>query len=571
MEQKDTNTEEKKKIDFLHSLRGTISNTVSIAVALDIVIVLLLVVPGFSAAISNQAKNNMLNVAEAYANVMDNALAHEDGSDTLYEELLGNVTLEGVGSAYIYMTDEDGNILHHPQADKIGTQATSSVIQEVVSELGSGNVPANDVKEYEYNGSKKYVAYAVMDNHSIIAMTAEEDEIRSISQSLTTRAIIVAVVLVCISMICAYSVALKIAKPLERMAGILVDTSRFHFRQNGNMDKLYRRKDEIGAISRATHVMRKNLRGIVGDIDEACEQLQQNTDQLKESSNEINTVCTDNSATTEELAASMEETSATTDSINEQIDRMKNEAMAISELSRSGAENSREVMQRANHMQETTQQATTRTEKMYNEVKQKTDEAIEGSKAVDKINELTESIRAISSQTSLLALNASIEAARAGEAGKGFAVVATEIGNLANQTSQTVEDIDAIIGEVKSAVDSMTDSLNASTDFLENTVLNDYKTFREIGEQYKEDAGVFESGMGNVESSVTELNSRIETVATAVEGIDSTINEAANGVNEMAEKVSEVVSYTTTNYDLVNNNMEYVDKLHKIVKMFTLK
>ena len=93
--------------------------------------------------------------------------------------------------------------------------------------------------------------------------------------------------------------------------------------------------------------MRRNLRGIVGDIDEACEQLQQNTDQLKESSNEINTVCTDNSATTEELAASMEETSATTDSINEQIDRMKNEAMAISELSRSGAENSREVMQRA--------------------------------------------------------------------------------------------------------------------------------------------------------------------------------------------------------------------------------
>ena len=39
----------------------------------------------------------------------------------------------------------------------------------------------------------------------------------------------------------------------------------------------------------------------------------------------------------------------------------------------------------------------------------------------------------------------------------------------------------------------------------------------------------------------------------------------------MAEKVSEVVAYTTTNYDLVNNNMEYVDKLHKIVKMFTLK
>ena len=74
MEQKDTNTEEKKKINFLHSLRGTISNTVSIAVVLDIVIVLLLVVPGFSAAISNQAKNNMITEAELQGYTRDQAI-----------------------------------------------------------------------------------------------------------------------------------------------------------------------------------------------------------------------------------------------------------------------------------------------------------------------------------------------------------------------------------------------------------------------------------------------------------------------------------------------------------------
>lgn len=571
MEQKETKTEKKQKIGFFQSIKGTISNTVSIAVVLVTAVIMLLTLPSYRSSMSEQVKNNMLNVSEAYASMLNNMLSHTEETEELYEETLQNAKVEGVNSAYIYITAEDGTILYHPKADKIGTQASSSVIQEVVSQLAEGKVPLSGVEEYEYEGDMKYAAYSVMDNHSIVAMTAEESEVLASVNALTVRAVVAAVVLLVISMFSAYAVALKIAKPLEKMTRIIEETSEFYFRPNSNMERLYRRKDEIGAISRATHVMRKNLREIVGNIDEACGQLEENTEQLKASSNEINTVCTDNSATTQELAASMQETSATTDGINEQIEKMKEEAAAISELSKSGAESSKEVMQRANHMQETTQQATRRTEEMYNEVKQKTSEAIEESKAVDKINELTDSIRAISSQTSLLALNASIEAARAGEAGKGFAVVATEIGNLANQTSQTVEDIDAIIKEVKAAVDSMTDSLNVSTDFLENTVLGDYKTFREIGEQYREDAGVFEKGMGNVESSVTELASQIETVATAVDGIDSTINEAANGVNDMAEKVSEVVSNTTANYDLVNNNMEYVDELREIVKMFTLK
>ena len=72
-------------------------------------------------------------------------------------------------------------------------------------------------------------------------------------------------------------------------------------------------------------------------------------------------------------------------------------------------------------------------------MKDKADAAVEQSKAVQKINDLTNEIKEISSQTNLLALNANIEAARAGEAGRGFAVVASEIGSLASQTLSTVE------------------------------------------------------------------------------------------------------------------------------------
>ena len=113
------------------------------------------------------------------------------------------------------------------------------------------------------------------------------------------------------------------------------------------------------------------------------------------------------------------------------------------------------------------------------------EKAIEGSKAVEKINELTNTIMEISSQTGLLALNASIEAARAGEAGRGFAVVATEIGSLADQTSKAIADIGNIVKAVNEAVGNMTECLSETTGFLETTVLEDYKEFEQVENDLK--------------------------------------------------------------------------------------
>lgn len=78
------------------------------------------------------------------------------------------------------------------------------------------------------------------------------------------------------------------------------------------------------------------------------------------------------------------------------------------------------------------------------------------SAAMQEIGVTMNLISEISSSINLLSLNASIEAARAGEAGRGFAVVASEVGNLANSTQESLQDIEKVIERVTNNVNEIT-------------------------------------------------------------------------------------------------------------------
>ena len=488
---------------------------------------------------------------------------------SLLSDMVAGIKINNFDSSYACLLDSNGVYIYHPDETMIGQTTTDAVLLDAVGKIQGGTIP--DATVTLNKTTNEYMAYKVSSmNQWILAISVSRSDVLKPFTQMGFKAIIISIILILILSVVGFLFSASIIAPLKKITKSVHKISELNLTVDERCVSLLKKKDETGEMSRAVEKMRISFRDMMRKLTEISKSISDNAEHLNEIANVVNDHANGNFATAEQLSAGMQETSASTDVINSDIEKIESYTASINERATRGVHLSEEIMNRTVEMKNNTVSASTTTRKMYEEVKEETQVAMERSKTVSKINELANAIKEIAEQTGLLSLNASIEAARAGDAGRGFAVVASEIGKLADQSSKTVGNITSIVQEVTEAVNDMTYSLTKTLDFLEKKVLSDYDGFIGISERYSTDASSINQTMQEIDKSIDELNERMLKISSTITGINDSVTESTKGVTDVANNNSEIVQLTKDTYKMAQETISNAEGLNLIVNQFTL-
>ncbi|MDD3368099.1 MAG: methyl-accepting chemotaxis protein [Lachnospiraceae bacterium] len=448
--------------------------------------------------------------------------------------------------------DDNGDVIASDNPEQILTvnfntenDSTAATMSQILSE-NSGIV------NFELNDVANIGAFSKTNGMNTLVFMPESSYTSAIYQ-LIKQILLVAVICFIIATIVIILISMSITKPLGQMVGLIEKCGNADFSEQIPA-RLLKRKDEVGTLAASMGNMQIFLRdifqAIILETDTVNENMITSKKQMELLSSRINTV----NNLTADRAAEMEETAASTEMINQNADSIKNEIEHIGHGIDNGQEVSEGINQRALSLKESASESQKRVIQLMSELNENLKDALEQSKAVNNIDALSNAILEIASQTNLLALNASIEAARAGENGKGFAVVADEIRKLAENSQNTVGEIQNVTKQVILAVNNLIENSQKTIQFIDQDVMVDYESMVSTGEQYYADADAVKELMNTISDSANQLSTAIAATTASIKEISVANNEGAEGISNIAQNTQDVLNMSSS----VSNIMESV-------------
>ncbi|MDP5292160.1 methyl-accepting chemotaxis protein [Oceanimonas sp. CHS3-5] len=274
-------------------------------------------------------------------------------------------------------------------------------------------------------------------------------------------------------------------------------------------DVTHERKDELGRLMDSMQTMTRNLRTLVGELNNNSSHIATSAQSLSAMSEQGRSGTNQQRLELEQVSTAMNEMAATVQEVARHAEAAFGAAQTAD--NDAGAGNDRVT------------QTTARIGELAEEVRRSLAVIQQLESESLNIGGILDVIKGVAEQTNLLALNAAIEAARAGEHGRGFAVVADEVRALAQRTQQATSQIEGMIQGLQGKARESVTMMDHSAVMAEDTVATANETGNAI------------QAMARAVSQIQQMNSQIATAAEQQSSVAEEINRSVFSIRELSE------------------------------------
>ncbi len=455
---------------------------------------------------------------------------------------------------------QTGTILAHRDGTKVSTTISESdpdkLMSGVATVLKNRNYKAQIIGDYmvdfEEIGTTDWVLVSSIKTDIILANVTK----------LGNLLLLIGVAAVIIIVFLILFVVNRVIAPLSDITKNIIDMSSGDFTISVTTNS----NDEIGLMGNKINDFITSMRSMISSISTASEKLGRQAD--------------DSATVSQEMYDASQAQSDAMQQLNETVDQLANAVNEIAQNAtvlagvvsdtKANSDNANNRMQETVEMSKNGRAGMQKLSDAMSVIENSNVELVESinkvGEASGKITNIVSLIGEISEETNLLSLNASIEAARAGEVGKGFAVVATEIGKLAQTSSESaqrstelIEDVNHLIQDSVDKAKESSISIRANTELINSAV----ETFDQIYAKVQ-------ATDAEVSSMIDNIN-KVDDVATNVAAISEEQAASADEILETSQHMVEQARGITTNSQSVSDNAQDLEKTSETLASYVEK